>query len=59
MTEKKSNNMDEQQEMTAMTVTLKARSEPTNRADLENAFSGIIKEMGKNIQIIGGNLFIR
>lgn len=51
--------MDEQQEMTAMTVTLKARSEPTNRADLENAFSGIIKEMGKNIQIIGGNLFIR
>ncbi|APC13224.1 hypothetical protein HBA43_14145 [Providencia rettgeri] len=46
--------MDNQQEMTAITLTLNARLEPIRRADLEDAFDEVMKSMGKDIHVTGG-----
>lgn len=50
--------MDDQQEMTAVTVTLNARIEPVRRADLEDAFDEVMKGMGKNIHVAGGGTLL-
>ncbi|MEY0578559.1 hypothetical protein [Providencia manganoxydans] len=54
----KGNDMENQQTMTAMTVTLKARIEPERRADLEDAFTQVMQGMGKEIQVTGGGTLL-
>ncbi|MEX5791352.1 hypothetical protein AB6H32_07965 [Providencia hangzhouensis] len=50
--------MDNQQAMTAITVTLNARLEPIRRGDLEDAFNEVMKSMGKNIHVTGGGTLL-
>lgn len=50
--------MDNQQQITSMTVTLKARLEPIRRADLEDAFAEVMKSMDKDIQVTGGGTLL-
>ncbi|CAG9427846.1 hypothetical protein [Providencia alcalifaciens] len=48
--------MENQQQMTAVTVTLNAKIDPARRADLEDAFDEAMEKLGKEgqIQISGG-----
>ena len=48
--------MENQQQMTAVTVTLNAKIDPARRADLEDAFDQAMEKLGKEgqIQVSGG-----
>ncbi|BBG59899.1 MULTISPECIES: hypothetical protein [Providencia] len=52
--------MENQQPMTAITVTLNAKLEPARRADLEDAFDEAMEKLGKEkeIQISGGGTLL-